>query len=100
MISYGFQGLSFIMLRQRLPKIERPYVSPLGQAGGYLTIIIAVVTLYMQFQDPAYRGGVIGVAVWYAAGIIYFALYGRKTLVYSPEEDFAVKARAAAGVDR
>jgi ethanolamine permease len=100
MISYGFQGLSYLMLRWRLPNIERPYVSPLGQLGAWLTIVIAVVTLYMQFQDPAYRGGVIGVAIWYAAGIVYFAVYGRKTLVYSPEEDFAVKARAAAGIDR
>ncbi|MBC8007837.1 MAG: amino acid permease [Prolixibacteraceae bacterium] len=99
MISYGFQGLSFILLRRNLPDIERPFRSPLGVLGGWLTIIIAAVTLYMQFQDPAYRGGVIGVAIWYAAGIIYFAVYGRKTLVYSPEEDFAVKARAKAGLD-
>jgi ethanolamine permease len=100
MISYGFQGLSYLMLRWRLPHIDRPYRSPLGQIGAWLTIVIALVTLYMQFQDPAYRGGVIGVAIWYAAGIVYFAVYGRKTLVYSPEEDFAVKARAAAGLDR
>lgn len=53
----------------------------------------------MQFQDATYRGGVIGVAIWYAVGVIYFALIGRKSLVYSPEEDFAVKARAKAGLD-
>lgn len=100
MISYALQAWSFILLRWRLPKIDRPYRSPLGEIGGWLTIIIALVTLYMQFQDPAYRGGVIGVAIWYAVGILYFALYGRKTLVYSPEEDFAVKARAQAGLDQ
>ncbi|HYJ17665.1 MAG TPA: amino acid permease, partial [Burkholderiales bacterium] len=100
MISYGFQGISYIMLRAKLPNIERPYRSPLGALGGWLTLIIAVVTLYMQFQDPAYRGGVIGVAIWYAAGVIYFAVHGRKSLVYSPEEDFAVKARQQAGLDK
>jgi ethanolamine permease len=100
MISYGLQGVSYILLRAKLPNIERPYRSPLGLLGGWVTLIIAAVTLYMQFQDAAYRGGVIGVAIWYAAGIIYFAVYGRKTLVYSPEEDFAVKARAQAGLDR
>jgi ethanolamine permease len=63
-------------------------------------VIIAAVTLFMQFQDPTYRGGVIGVAIWYAVGVIYFALVGRKSLVYSPEEDFAVKARAQAGLDK
>jgi ethanolamine permease len=96
MISYGLQGLSFIMLRSRMPHIDRPYRSPLGVAGAWVTIVIAAVTLYMQFKDPAYRGGVIGVAIWYAAGILYFALYGRKTLVYSPEEEFAVKAGVVA----
>ena len=35
----------------------------------------------------------IGVAIWYALAIIYFAAYGRKTLVLSPEEEFAVKHR-------
>ncbi len=39
-------------------------------------------------------------AIWYAIGIVYFALHGHKTLVYSPEEDFAVKAPAAAGLDK
>jgi len=36
------------------------------------------------------------VAIWYALAIIYFAAYGRNTLVYSPEEDFAVKHREGA----
>lgn len=99
MISYAFQALSFILLRQRLPHIDRPYRSPVGEFGAWLTVIIAAVTLFMQFQDPAYRGGMIGVALWYATGIVYFAVYGRKTLVYSPEEDFAVKQRALAGLD-
>jgi ethanolamine permease len=100
MISYALQALSFILLRRNLPSIERPYRSPTGEWGAWVTIVIALVTLYMQFQDPAYRGGMIGVAIWYAAGIVYFAVYGRKTLVYSPEEAFAVKARAAAGLDK
>jgi len=100
MISYALQALSFILLRRGLPHIDRPYRSPLGEFGAWLTIVIALVTLYMQFQDPTYRGGVIGVAIWYAVGIVYFAAHGRKTLVYSPEEDFAVKARAQAGLDK
>ncbi|WP_278249369.1 hypothetical protein [Hylemonella gracilis] len=31
----------------------------------------------------------IGVAIWFAIGIIYFALVGRHKLVLSPEEEFA-----------
>ena len=45
MISYAFQGLSFILLRRKMPNIERPYRSPLGIPGAAATVIIAVVTL-------------------------------------------------------
>jgi ethanolamine permease len=95
-ISYAMQGLSFIVLRVRLPNIPRPYRSPLGIPGGVITIVIAVVTLIMQLQDPVYRYGVYAAAIWYVIGIIYFALIGRHKLVYSPEEDFAVKERQKA----
>jgi ethanolamine permease len=95
-ISYGFQAISFILLRKNLPHINRPYRSPLGIPGAVITLVIAVVTLYMQFLDPLYRTGVICAAVWYAIGIIYFALHGRHKLVYSPEEDFAVRERQKA----
>ena len=59
-------------------------------------MIIALVTIYFQLTDPVYRTGVIGVAIWYALAILYFAAYGRKTLVFSPEEAFAVKHREGA----
>ncbi len=36
-----------------------------------------------------YRVGVYAVAVFYALGILYFALYGRNQLILSPEEEFA-----------
>jgi hypothetical protein len=42
------------------------------------------------FGNADYRPGVIGTALWFAAGILYFALVGRHNLVYSPEEEFAV----------
>jgi ethanolamine permease len=95
MISYGMQAISFIVLRARLPNIERPYVSPLGIPGAVVTLVIAVVTLYMQLQDPVYQDGVYGAAAWYAIGLVYFALWGRNRLVRSPEEEFAVAARKA-----
>lgn len=90
MISYAFQGLSFILLRLRLPHIARPYRSPLGIPGAVVTICIALWTLYYQLQDPAYLTGVYAALVWYVAGLIYFALIGRKRLVLSPEEQFAL----------
>ena len=37
MISYAMQGLSFILLRQNMPNIARPYRSPLGVPGAVVT---------------------------------------------------------------
>jgi ethanolamine permease len=90
MISYAFQGISFIMLRRNMPNIERPYRSPLGVPGAAVTVVIALVTLYFQLQDPVYRNGVYAAVGWYVAGILYFALVGRHRLVLSPEEEFAI----------
>lgn len=100
MFSYFMQGLSFVLLRRKMPHIARPYVSPLGSFGAFLTMIIAVVTLYFQLTgDPTYTVGVLWVAVWFAIGILYFAFVGRHKLILSPEEEFAMaqneKARAA-----
>ena len=96
MISYLLQGLTFIQLRRRFPRIERPFRSPFGVLGASLTVIIALVTIAFQLADPLYRTGVIGVAIWYALAILYFAAHGRKNLVFSPEEEFAVKHREGA----
>jgi ethanolamine permease len=100
MLSYGLQAMSFILLRKNFPNINRPYRSPLGVPGAAVTLIIALVTLYQQLTDPIYRAGVYWAAAWYALGILYFAVHGRHTLVFSPEEEFAVRHRASAGIDR
>ena len=80
MFSYLLQGLTFIQLRRKFPNIERPYRSPFGVTGAALTVIIALVTIGFQLADPVYRTGVVGVAIWYALAILYFAVRGRKTL--------------------
>jgi len=90
MISYAMQGLSFILLRRNMPHIERPYRSPLGVPGALVTIVVALLTLYYQLQDPVYRVGVYATAAWYVAGLLYFAVIGRHRLVLSPEEEFAM----------
>jgi ethanolamine permease len=40
-----------------------------------------------------YQKVVVGAAVWYALGLVYFAAYARKRLVLAPEEEFARHAR-------
>jgi ethanolamine permease len=94
-IAYILQMASFLLLRRNLPSIERPYVSPFGVAGAVLATVISAVTLVVLFQNPDYSKGVWGAAVWFALGIAYFALYARRRLVLSPEEEFAMKHRQA-----
>ena len=96
MFSYILQAISFILLRKNQPKIERPYVSPLGVPGAVVTIIIGLVTLYYQIWDPNFSKGVVWVGVWFVLAIIYFALVGRHKLILSPEEEFAMEHRAKA----
>jgi ethanolamine permease len=95
-ISYFMQMLSFILLRQKLPEIERPYRSPIGVVGAAIAGAIALVSLVSLYLDEAYRPGVIGVAIWFALGVLYFAVSGRNKLVLSPEEEFAL-TRGEAG---
>lgn len=93
MISYVMQCLAFILLRRQMPHIERPFKSPLGVAGAAIALVIALATLVFVFANEAYRVGVIGAAIWYAAGLLWFALHARKRMVLSPEEEFAIEAR-------
>ncbi len=89
-IAYALQMLSFIMLRLRLPDIPRPYRSPLGIPGAVVALAIAIITLIALFvTDPIYRNVVLGAAVWYGLGLLWFALYARHRLVLAPEESFA-----------
>ena len=89
-ISYALQMASYILLRLRFPNLERPYRSPLGLLGAILAAVIALITLAALFAvDPVYQKVAIGAALWFLAGLSYFALYGRHRLVYSPEEEFA-----------
>lgn len=90
MCSYMLQAISFILLRMKMPHIERPYRSPLGIPGAVVTIIIAAVTLWYQLGDSTYQQGIYGVIAWFAVGILYFALIGRHKLILSPEEEFAL----------
>lgn len=90
MFSYLLQAASFMLLRRRLPRLERPYRSPLGIAGAAATLLIAAVTLVSQLLDPVFATGVLWVCVWFGLGIAWFGLVGRHRLVLAPEEAFAV----------
>jgi ethanolamine permease len=89
-ISYFLQCVSFILLRRRLPHIERPYRSPVGEWGALIAALIALVSLGAILENPDYRPGVYGTAIFYLIAVAYFAVAGRHRLVLSPEEEFAM----------
>ncbi len=89
-IAYIMQMASFVLLRRRLPHIDRPYRSPLGNAGATAAGLIALGTFASLFLNPDYRICAIGCAIWFLAGLAYFALHARHHMVLSPEEEFAV----------
>jgi ethanolamine permease len=89
-ISYAMQCLSFIMLRRKLPDIERPYRSPVGEWGAGIAGAIALISLISLYSNADYRPGVYGTLIYFVLGVLYFAVAGRHRLVLSPEEEFAV----------
>ena len=89
-ISYILQMTSFVVLRRKLPNIERPYRSRWGVPGAVIAGGLAAISLVAIFLNSAYRPGVYGVAVYYVLGVLYFAIAGRHRLVLSPEEEFAL----------
>ncbi len=90
MVSYIMQCLAFIILRKQRPDLDRPYQSPLGNVGAVIALLLSALTLVFLFVNSDYRYGVYGAAIWYGAGILWFALYARKRMVLAPEEKSAM----------
>lgn len=81
-LAYIMQMASFLRLRQKFTHLPRPYLSPLGQPGAWLALLLAAVTL--------------GALLWFALGVAWFALHARHKLILSPEEEFAESQRRLA----
>jgi ethanolamine permease len=89
-IAYILQMASFILLRRNFPSMDRPYRSPIGIPGAAIAAIIAAATLVTLFLNRDYNLGVVGAAIWFLCGIVYFAVHSRHRLILSPEEEFAM----------
>ena len=89
-ISYCMQCIAFVLLRRKLPNIQRPFRSPVGIPGAVIAGLIAFASLVAILWNDEYRPGVYGVAIVYLVAIGYFAIAGRHRLVLSPEEEFAM----------
>ncbi len=91
-IAYIMQMAAYLVLKSSFQHIERPYESPLGRSGAWIALVIAAVVLVMLFANPDFRPGVVGVLLWFLAGLAYFGFYARHRLIESPEEEFARNA--------
>ena len=93
-ITYIMQMIAFVLSRSRFPLTVSPNVSPLGNAAAKVAAANALCKLHVFFLNPDNRLGVYSCAAWYAEGLLYFWLIGRKILVNSPAEEFALKHSA------
>lgn len=87
MLSYIAQSISFLLLRKNEPELERPYISPFGKVGASVTIFLAFVIIYFQFQDKSYRTAVFIAITYLILGLIYFAVKGRHRIILTPAEE-------------
>lgn len=89
-IAYLLQMVSFVVLRRRHPDAVRPYKSPTGMAGAIVAGLLAAMIFIAVMLNPDYRLAIIVIAVVFGIGLTTFALWGRKRLVLSPEEEYAL----------
>ncbi|GAA5033721.1 amino acid permease [Microbacterium fluvii] len=89
-LAYLLQMVSFIILRKKLPNVERPYVSPWGVPGAAIAAIIAALIFVGFLLNPTFLPAIIAIAIVYAIILIGFAFHYRHRLVLSPEEEYAL----------
>jgi ethanolamine permease len=92
-LSYLSQMISFVLLRRRT-LLVRPYHSPTGVPGAVFAGIVALAIFIGVLLNPAYTLAIYTVVVIYLIALAYFALAGRKRLVLSPEEEYALEEPA------
>ena len=89
-IAYVLQMTSFVILRKKFPNANRPYRSPWGLPGAIIAGIISVLIFFGFFINEPARPAIAAIAVVYVIMLLGFALHGRKRLILSPEEEYAV----------
>ena len=88
-LAYLLQMVSYVILRKKMPDIKRPFTSPFGMPGAVIAGLLAFCIFVAVLLNPDYRLAVYAMVVIYVLATIFFAVYGRKHLVLSPEEEFA-----------
>ena len=89
-LAYFLQMVSFIILRRKLPNVERPYRSPWGITGAVIAAAIALLIFVGFLLNPTFLPAIIAIAVVYVVLLLGFGLFFRHRLVLSPEEEYAL----------
>lgn len=89
-IAYVLQMVSFLILRKKYPNASRPYRSPWGVPGAIIGGVLSLAIFFGFFINEPARPAIAAIAVVYIVMLGIFALYGRKRLVLSPEEEYAI----------
>lgn len=88
-LSYVLLNLSHIMLRVKVPHLERGYRTPGGVVTTGIALVLAVVALVATFVVDVLAASITAGVFLIALG--YFWFYSRHHLVASaPEEEFAI----------
>lgn len=95
-LAYLLQMVSYVLLRRNMPNIKRPFVSRFGVPGAVIAGLLSFAIFVAVLLNPDYRLAVYVMVGIYVAATVFFALYGRKHLVLSPEEEFAASGGTAA----
>lgn len=93
-LAYFLQMVSFIILRKKLPNVDRPYRSPWGITGAVIAAAIALLIFVGFLLNPTFLPAIVAIAVVYVILLVGFALVFRHRLVLSPEEEYAISGGA------
>jgi ethanolamine permease len=89
-LAYLLQMTAFVILRRKFPNAKRPYLSPWGVPGAVVAAVISALIFVGFLLNPTFGPAIVAIVVVYAVMLVIFAVWGRKRLVLSPEEEYAV----------
>jgi ethanolamine permease len=89
-VAYLLQMISFVILRKKFPNAKRPYVSPWGIPGAVIAGVISALIFLGFLLNVTFQPAIIAIVIVYALILVGFAVWGRRQLVLSPEEEYAL----------
>lgn len=89
-LAYLMQMLSFVILRRKFPRANRPYRSPWGLPGAIAAAVISALIFLGFLLNTDFQPAIVAIVAVYGVMLLGFALWGRHRLILSPEEEYAI----------